>query len=183
MRRFFGYGSLVNRETHGYGAVRRARLRGWRRAWAHTALRPVAYLTAVPAPGAEIEGLTAEVPGGDWSGLDAREAAYLRVPAEGLLCEGGAAAVYHIPPGLHGPATAAHPILLSYLDTVVLGYLREFGPGGVARFFATTDGWEGPVRDDRADPVYPRARRAAAAEREMIDAGLARVGARVVRAA
>ena len=33
------------------------------------------------------------------------------------------------------------PILLSYLDVVVQGYLAEFGEAGVARFFASTDGW------------------------------------------
>jgi hypothetical protein len=181
MGRFFGYGSLVNRATHGYESVRRARLRGWRRAWRHTALRPVAFLTAVPDPGAEIDGLTASVPAGDWTELDAREAAYLRVPADGLLCEGGEAVVYHIPEGLHRPADETHPILLSYVDTVVQGYVREFGPGGAERFFDTTLGWEGPVRDDREAPVYPRAQTLTDDERGMVDDALSRLGAVILR--
>lgn len=60
---FFGYGSLVNRATHDYGQARPASLPGWRRAWRHTALRPVAFLTAEPDPASTIEGLIAAVPG------------------------------------------------------------------------------------------------------------------------
>lgn len=165
--RFFGYGSLVNRRTHGYPDAARETVRGWRRVWRHSPLRPVAFLTARPDPSTEIEGLTAAVPGGDWAALDAREAAYARVPLP------GGAQIYHIPDGLHGPATEAHPILRTYLDTVVAGYLAEFGEAGVARFFATTDGWDAPVRDDRAAPVYPRAQPADAAVTALVDRHLA----------
>ncbi|MEM7491215.1 MAG: gamma-glutamylcyclotransferase, partial [Pseudomonadota bacterium] len=52
--RFFGYGSLVNRRTHAYPDAAPFTIRGWRRAWRHTALRPVAFLTAVPDDGAAI---------------------------------------------------------------------------------------------------------------------------------
>ncbi|MCK0169107.1 gamma-glutamylcyclotransferase [Jannaschia sp. S6380] len=167
--RFFGYGSLVNRRTHAYPGAERITVTGWRRAWRHTPLRPVAFLTAVPDAGARIDGLTAEVPGGDWAALDLREAAYIRA----ALPDG--AQVYHIPDGHHGPATDAHPILLSYLDVVVQGYLAEFGTDGVARFFETTDGWNAPIRDDRDDPAYPRAQTLTAAETALVDDWLSRV--------
>ena len=49
---FFGYGSLVNRATHDFPEAHPARVTGWRRAWRHTDLRPVAYLTAEPAAAA-----------------------------------------------------------------------------------------------------------------------------------
>jgi hypothetical protein len=173
MDEFFGYGSLVNVATHSYAEARPLTVRGWARAWRHTALRPVAFLTAVPEPGAEIDGLAARVPGRDWRALDLREAAYLRAP----LPEGPA--IYHIPEGLHGPATEAHPVLLSYLDTVAQGYLRVFGKPGLARFFATTRGWDAPILDDREAPVYPRAQRLTADEKALVDAMLAEVGARV----
>ncbi|MEO1425117.1 MAG: gamma-glutamylcyclotransferase family protein, partial [Pseudomonadota bacterium] len=62
---FFGYGSLVNRATHAHDDAHPATLRGWRRMWRHTALRPVAFLTVVPAPGSRIDGLIAAVPGAD----------------------------------------------------------------------------------------------------------------------
>jgi hypothetical protein len=52
---------------------------------------------------------------------------------------------------------------------VVQGYLREFGEAGVKRFFDTTDGWEAPVLNDRADPVYPRHRVLTADERTLVD--------------
>ena len=54
---FFGYGSLVNTATHDFPDPQPARLRGWRRAWRHTDLRPIAFLTAIPDEACEIDGL------------------------------------------------------------------------------------------------------------------------------
>ena len=78
---FFGYGSLVNRNTHHFADAHRAQLRGWRRAWRHTSLREVAYLTVVPDEASVIDGLIAAVPADDWAALDEREGAYDRVKA------------------------------------------------------------------------------------------------------
>lgn len=180
---FFGYGSLVNRATHSYPGAIPARLPGWRRVWVHTAARPVAYLSAEPAPGVVIDGLLAEVPGGDWSALDLREAAYLRHPVD-VDCagQGRSAQVYAVPPDGAVPPRTRHPVLLSYLDAVVQGFLREWGPEGVQRFFATTAGWDAPFLDDRAAPRYPRAQRLDAAETALVNDGLARVGARRITA-
>ena len=177
--RFFGYGSLVNRATHDYPGSQPARLAGWRRVWVHTPARPVAFLSVEPAPETTIAGLVADVPGGDWAALDAREFAYARhaVVARGLSGP-IPAQVYAVPQG-QAP-TAVHPILLSYLDAVVQGFLREWGAEGAAGFFATTAGWQAPVLDDRATPRYPRAQRLSPAERAAVDEGLARVGARLI---
>ncbi len=169
--RFFGYGSLVNRRTHSYPDATPATVRGWRRIWRATSINRVAFLTAEPAPEVSIDGLTAAVPGDDWTALDLRETGYLRVP----LAEGPQ--IYHIPPGLHGAADAPRPILMSYLDVVVQGFLREFGEEGVARFFDTTAGWDAPLSDDRAAPRYPRAQTLGAAETALVDRHLARVRA------
>ena len=168
---FFGYGSLVNRQTHTYAETHRAAVRGWRRVWRHTDLRPVAYLTAVPDDDTEIEGLIAEVPGADWADLDHRERAYDRVRAAGVSHPLTRAEVhlYWVPEGKHGRPDRTHPVLLSYIDVVVQGYLREYGPDGVARFFATTDGWDAPVLDDRANPRYPRHQPLSHEEHEMVD--------------
>jgi hypothetical protein len=176
---FFGYGSLVNRRTHAHDPAHPARVRGWRRAWRHTALRPVAFLTAVPAEGAEIDGLLAGVPGADWAALDAREAAYDRVAAADVahaLDWRPEVSLYTIPEGRHGAPDRAHPVLLSYVDVVVQGYLDAFGENGVARFFATTDGWGAPVADDRADPLYPRHQVLTRAERALVDRWLDDLG-------
>ena len=84
-------------------------------------------------------------------------------------------AVYAIPDGQHQAPSTEHSLLLSYIDVVVQGYLREFGPGGVARFFATTDGWDAPVIDDRATPQYPRHCRLTPEETALVDDHLRRL--------
>jgi hypothetical protein len=176
---FFGYGSLVNHATHGFAPVHKARARGWRRAWRALPERDLCYLTAVPAPGAEIEGLIAPVPPDGWATLDLREAAYLRRDASAQIDHGAEAseiAIYAIAEGRSRDPDAATPILLSYLDVVVQGYLQHFGEPGVARFFASTEGWQAPVLDDRAAPLYPRAQRLSAAETALVDAHLAQTG-------
>lgn len=180
---FFGYGSLVNRATHTHSEAHPARLRGWRRVWRHTALRPVAFLTAVPVAGAEIDGLVAAVPGADWRLLDERERAYDRVPAVELdhpVTPAPEVHVYTIPDGKHGAPDRLHPVLLSYIDVVVEGFLNEFGEEGVARFFATTDGWDAPIADDRSAPRYSRHRTLRPPTRRLVDRHLADAGARLV---
>ncbi|GGM05570.1 gamma-glutamylcyclotransferase [Pseudooceanicola nanhaiensis] len=175
---FFGYGSLVNRATHAYPDARLARARGWRRVWRHIEGRDHAVLTAVPDEASEIEGLVAAVPGADWRALDAREAAYDRVDAAAhVVHDIGEVpmAIYWIPEAKHILASEPRPVLLSYLDVCVQGYLREFGAEAVERFFDTTDGW-GSVRDDRAAPVYPRAQQLEPVETELVDQALARRG-------
>ncbi|WP_179378575.1 gamma-glutamylcyclotransferase family protein [Jannaschia marina] len=163
MNRFFGYGSLVNRQTHVYPGAKRMRVAGWRRVWRATPINHVSFLTGEPCEGSVIEGLSADVPMGDWAALDLRETGYLRAK----LPEGPQ--IYHIPHDLHGPADGPRPILQSYLDVVVQGFLREFGEEGVARFFDTTAGWETPIRNDRGAPEYPRAQTLSAEEMALVD--------------
>lgn len=184
---FFGYGSLVNRATHDFPGPRRARLSGWRRMWRHTDLRPVAFLTAVPAPETEIDGMIAHVPRNDWAALDQREWAYDRVQVTPAVTHPLTAeleiAVYSVPEGRHGAPTDRFPILLSYVDVVVQGYLREYGEDGADRFFATTDGWEAPILNDRSAPRYPRHQQLRPEETDFVDARLAALGIRPVTAA
>lgn len=178
---FFGYGSLVNRATHVYVPAHRARLRGWRRAWIQTQGRATPFLTGVRDAECQIDGLVALVPGGDWAALDRREEGYSRhLVAADLAVEGdaaGVAQIYAVPGASVVIRPEPAPILLSYLDVVVQGYLREFGEGGAHDFFATTAGWETPVRDDRAAPQYPRHQILSRAERDFVDARLVEVGA------
>ena len=182
---FLGYGSLVNRATHGYDTAYRARIRGWRRSWISMPGHGGAVLSAVPAPEAEIEGLLAEVPGRDWTALDHREAGYDRhTVTDGLEHEAPhpvTAAIYAVPPARWAEPGDPAAILLSYLDVVVQGYLREFGADGPARFAATTLGWrETPILDDRAQPRYPRAQPLNRDEAAATDALIADTGARVI---
>lgn len=182
---FFGYGSLVNRETHGYAYAFRARLKGWRRAWRHTEGRAGPFLTGVPCARSEIDGLVARVPGADWGALDLREEGYDRHAIDdGLTHEADhpvTAQIYAVAPARMVYPEQRAPILLSYLDVVIQGYLREFGEAGARGFFQTTDGWETPVRDDRAAPLYPRHQRLTAAERGFVDDHLKALGAVILR--
>ncbi len=181
---FFGYGSLVNRATHDFPRAAPARVRGWARMWKRTKLRQVAFLTAVEAPGVEIDGLIAAVPNADWAALDLREHAYHRLPVKEISHALGALPeiqIYRTKPENDTDASTEHPILLSYLDTVIQGYLREFGTAGAHAFFATTSGWDTSVLDDRDAPVYPRAQVLSASERAFVDERLVEIGVRRVQ--
>jgi len=185
-RHFFGYGSLVNRATHDYAGAFDARLKGWQRAWRRSPTRALCYLTAIAAPGGEILGVVSPVPVQSQEVLDRREHAYARLDVTSdTRHEGHAAAVelHVIPEGAHFAPGPENAILLSYLDVVVQGYLQEFGAEGVAHFFATTEGWQAPVLDDRAAPVYPRAQELSAAQVRLVDRALEQVGAPVLRLA
>lgn len=184
---FFGYGSLVNLATHDFPDAKPARLKGWKRAWRHTDLRPVAFLTAIPDDSSEIEGMVAHVPKNDWAALDQREWAYDRVPATNAvshpLTHDVEIAVYAVPQGQHTHPTQQHPLLLSYIDVVIQGYLRTYGDEGADRFFATTDGWDAPILNDRAEPRYARHQHLKPAETAFVDDRLGRLAARIVQSA
>ena len=174
----------MNRDTHGFSGAQTARLTGWRRVWRYTTLREVAYLTVIPDPDCTIDGLIAPVPDQDWAALDYRERAYARVPAAHQICHAlphqPEIAVYAIPDGQHQTPCSRHSLLLSYIDVVVQGYLKEFGPEGVTRFFATTDGWDAPIVDDRAVPRYPRHCRLDPAETDLVDTNLNQLGVTIL---
>lgn len=182
---FFGYGSLVNRDTHGFADPQRATLRGWRRQWHHTALRDVAYLTVIPDPDSRIDGLIAAVPDADWGALDIREGAYARMDAahqvDHALPDRPRIALYAIAARTHPRPERPNILLLSYIDVVAQGYLREFGEDGARRFFDTTDGWDTPVLDDRGAPRYPRACRLTRDETDFVDTALSGLGVRPAR--
>jgi hypothetical protein len=182
---FFGYGSLVNRATHTYAQASRAQLDGWRRKWVHTQARGIAFLTVVPDPATKIDGLIAEVLNADWVALDIREQGYGRISSEGAVQhprDGATLISHYAVPRETWVQSNNNRILLSYLDVVVQGYLREFGAGGVANFFATTDGWDTPILNDRAAPHYPRDQILTAQETALVDQHLALRGVEIVAA-
>ncbi len=172
---FFGYGSLVNRQTHAYPRAVHAEVHGWQRFWRGTGLRKVAFLSAEPASGGVIKGLIAARSGNDWAALDLREEAYIRHRVKDISHVHGDLDVQIYSVASQHLDGGSHPILLSYLDTVIQGYLHEYGEDGARDFFDTTGGWDTPITHDRADPVYPRATRLTDAERAFVDDNLARV--------
>ena len=179
---FFGYGSLVNVNTHIYPDPRPATLHGWRRAWVATPRFGVVLLTGVRAPGHSIDGLIAKVPDADWDALDAREAGYARITAGSDVTHAHdhdpEIAVYAVA-GENILQSSNHMILLSYLDVVVQGFNAVYGAAGVQRFFDTTDGWDTVILNDRDDPVYPRHQSLLPDESALVDDHLRRLSAQV----
>jgi len=88
-------------------------------------------------------------------------------------------AVYAVPEERHTRPSEEYPILLSYLDVVVQGYLRTFGAEGALRFFETTDGWGSPILNDRPAPRYPRHQTLTPYETAFVDAQLASLSAMI----
>lgn len=179
---FFGYGSLVNRATHDYPNIHRATATGWQRVWHSVDNHAVAVLSVEPAQG-QIDGLIAAVPGHDWAALDTREHVYRRHDAPDVTHAAPhhvAAQIYVVPAESTAPAPK-QPILLSYLDVVIQGYLREFGVPGAERFIASTNGWDRPILNDRAAPIYPRHQPLQAEETLFVDLALLRLPSVVVQ--
>ncbi|MCY6380302.1 gamma-glutamylcyclotransferase family protein [Hoeflea prorocentri] len=190
---YFGYGSLVNRATlrTDYVAAQPVRLMGWRRCWRpRHAQDPIdsghvtSLLSARQVEGSVIDGLLIYDRLDNLPSVDEREMTYDRVavPIERLDMAGGELPdcpvyVYEAQTNTadHDPH---HPILQSYLDAVLQGFLREFGRQGVHDFLETTDGFERHVHADRQDPVYPRAVRLIEEERSFIDGILEERGIR-----
>ena len=181
---FFGYGSLVNSRSHAYPDPRPATIKGWRRAWVATPRFGNVLLTSVPMPGHSIQGVIAAVPGADWTALDERESGYARVPASHEVEHDHPhrpeIAIYSVAPENLRDRNG-HVILLSYLDVVVQGFHDVFGEQGVQNFFDTTDGWDTPVVNDRADPVYPRHQKLTDAQTALVDDNLAQRSVKVLR--
>ena len=179
---FFGYGSLVNIHTHTYGETSTAELQGWRRVWQMTPLRPHPFLSIEPHESSTIQGLIAHVPDGDWAQLDAREYGYDRLSTDHVKHardDDPEVAIYVVPKPAPSLELGKGPILLSYLDVVIQGFLKEFGESGVRAFFDTTAGWDHPIDNDREAPKYPRHQRLTPHETALVDAELKRLGIEV----
>jgi hypothetical protein len=169
---YFGYGSLVNRETYGEGVIfaSPARLRGWRRHWQSRGLDEVdrahiALLSVHRHAPATIGGMLIVDRHDNLEALDRREARYDRIviPREEfeILVEHETGI---IPEEIYlyvgRPVADADPaplLLQSYLDTVLAGFLREHGEAGLEAFVATTAGFNRRIVQDRKKPYYSRA--------------------------
>ncbi|ASJ72910.1 gamma-glutamylcyclotransferase family protein [Granulosicoccus antarcticus] len=173
---YFGYGSLVNRNTRPAGEVAHsARLRGWQRVWDHRVTDPnrdkqCTSLSIEPAPGMAIEGVVVRLEADGLPQLDERESGYDRLclsvsdfdlPVElmeQMASEGVADSimVYRSQPQNRFLADTHYSILQSYIDCVMAGYLYRFGEEGVQDLVRSTRGWERSVCNDRIEPFYPR---------------------------
>ena len=168
---FFGYGSLVNIETHVYRPYQKATAKGWRRKWVYTKYRKTPFLSAHFVDMGEISGLLAMVPNNDWDALDIRETGYQRQRFSAETGEpfSNEAQIYFVPDKNISKRKSSGGILLSYLDCVIKGYLSQFGEEGAADFFSTTDGWDCNIFNDRLNPIYPRHVELSDAEYRFVD--------------
>ncbi|MFK7860693.1 MAG: gamma-glutamylcyclotransferase family protein [Granulosicoccus sp.] len=164
---YFGYGSLVNRDTRPKEEQAiNVTLKRWRRVWNHRvtnsdARQACTSLSVEPAEG-NIDGVLVRIPVSELDALDAREFGYERMSLT--------AADFNLPANMHAEtiyvyrslpenqhlADDAHPVTQSYVDVVMAGYLDRFGDDGLRHLLRSTRGWNLPVLRDRADPTYPR---------------------------
>jgi cation transport protein ChaC len=168
---YFGYGSLVNRDTRPADEVAHAaRLRGWQRVWEHriadsSSRRRCTSLSIEPDTGSAnstIEGMVVRMPRSHLRQLDEREAGYerLELPAAQFdlpeHLEVDSVLVYRSKPENRKAADQDHPVLQSYIDCVLAGYHQNFDETGMHAFVSSTRGWEGAIFNDRDAPRYPR---------------------------
>lgn len=165
---YFGYGSLVNRNTRPAGEIAvNATLSGWQRVWGHRVAgghsrqSACTSLSVEPAQGS-IEGVVVSIRHEDLPALDDREYGYERIALEqsdfslSAPVRSNSIYIYRSFEKNRLLADGGHPIVQSYIDCVMAGYLERFGESGLQDFLSTTRGWEGPILSDRNNPVYPR---------------------------
>ena len=181
---YFGYGSLVNRDTlrTDFLHAQPVRLHGWRRCWRPRKQGdpiltdpPSSLLSARRVADGSIDGLLVFDRLANLPSVDERERTYDRIPVpktrvEGLGDDLPACPVYVFEAQTNTlPHDPEHPILQSYLDAVLQGFLREFGQSGVHRVLQTTDGFERSLHADRHAPIYPRSVQLTDDERAFFD--------------
>lgn len=172
---YFGYGSLVNRQTRPSDEhFEPTSVAGWQRSWSHRVKHtdaaslalvgepsqqpPLGFsvLTVVPLQGAQIDGVLVSIDAADLPKLDQREQGYSRHIVQSVKST-EPVAMYVSKTAQPTTLPSDYPLLQSYVDCVLAGFLAVFGWAGVDRFFATTEGWSTPMLADRATPLYPRA--------------------------
>ena len=185
---YFGFGSLVNKDTlrTSYVSIAPAVLKGWRRHWqARTETLPqkVALLSVHRDTRCEIKGALVVDKSENLAAVDQREAGYTRVQlsADDLVVPTG----YALPERLYVyVADEVYGIeddgalLQSYMDAVMQGFYREHGEEGVKHFVDTTEKFARPVIQDRNNPLYPRSVSLSEDEAMLFDTELIRAGAK-----
>lgn len=194
---YFGYGSLVNdatRNAESFGFA--GRLKGYRRRWsiwtASAERRAfgfggVAALSVTASAQSHCDGLLIFDRKDHLPKVDEREAMYDRVQLKLSDFAGSEQLPADIDCYIYvgqAPHTEVadpdYPILQSYVDAVMQGFLHKFGEEGLARFVEETDGWQTPIVQDRDRPFYPRSVTLNLDEERLIDQYLKISGATLV---
>lgn len=163
---YFGFGSLVNTATlrTDYIETIPVALKGWRRHWQG---RPavddpeIALLSIHKHEDAQLHGLIVVDSLKNLEAVDKREQGYQRVQLghSDFVAQGRdlPANLYVYVANTANEPDSQPPLLQSYLDAVMQGYLNEYGSSGLAHFIETTIGFEREIILDRNQPRYPRA--------------------------
>lgn len=180
---YFGYGSLVNENTlrTKYIASIPAELKNWRRMWdiptgIDFGAQTVSLLTARPSQEHATKGVIVFDLAENLPDVDKREHNYDRRTIQhhdidiadefrDLNCEFYVYEAHKHP----DPSDEKPPILQSYLDAVLQGFLNIYGESGVEDFVASTANFHTPILRDRETPRYPRSVSLSHRERELID--------------
>ena len=186
---YFGFGSLVNRETlrTSYVDTIPARLHGWQRHWQGRQAvgdQSVVLLSIHGHAKTHIDGMLVIDRIENLDAVDRREVGYDRVTLttddleflsdrkNGQIPD--RLFVYVGKPPMVKDSDA--PLLQSYTDAVMQGYLNEFGENGLRRFMITTKAFERRIILDRHNPRYPRAVALSRAQSGLFDQLLAEAG-------
>ncbi len=189
---YFGYGSLVNGRTRtGAGRTWTGTLKGWKRQWRIAGQTPrgkICTLTVIAEPSSSIRGVIVEDQVHRLADLDKREWRYDRYrfstsefsadETRSGAVSSQSAFIYSAKQDHYRWGDDEHPILQSYVDCVLKGFLSLWGEEGVRHFVEETEGWHVPMLRDRDEPIYPRAERLTPEEAEMFDDILHNHGAR-----
>ncbi|KAB0682095.1 gamma-glutamylcyclotransferase [Aureimonas leprariae] len=184
---YFGYGSLVNRDTlrTRFLAIRRASVAGWQRFWLPRLEVGIALLSVRAEPDAAIDGVVVYDLADNLAAVDEREAGYRRRTVLPQTLSVEAPPPFDLPvyiyEAIRPDETAAErhsSILQSYLDAVMQGFLAVHGEAGLRRFVADTQGFETTLIPDRSAPRYPRAVVPQTGETELFDRLLRERGVR-----
>lgn len=189
---YFGYGSLVNGRTR----TRTIRawtgtLTGWKRQWRIAGQTPrgkICTLTVTPEASSSIRSVIIEDEVHRLADLDEREwrydrhsvstAAFSADETQSDPVSTQAAYIYSAKQDHYRWGDDDHPILQSYVDCVLKGFLGIWGEDGVRHFVEETEGWHVPMLRDRKQPIYPRAEQLTPEEEVMFDDILHSHGAR-----
>jgi hypothetical protein len=188
---YFGYGSLVNRLTlrTKFLAIRRAEVVGWRRFWTPRGDGSgPALLSVAREEGEVLQGVVVYDHADHLPAVDEREVGYDRrvveldrVTIEAPPLAGVPLHIYEAPRLAVAEGADAPPILQSYLDAVLQGFLALYGDAGVRRFVSRTEGFARRIVTDRDAPRYPRAVALSADEAALFDRLAREAGARLVQ--
>lgn len=182
----FVYGSLVGDLTlSGCVRAQSARLDGWARQWRHSVTTEwgnTCALTVSREAGATVNGSLLHCRASAMKHLDRREVGYRRLHVTSVRLphprHSSTAAEIYVSEANHlSWASDEHPIWLSYVRTVAVGFLRTYGQAGLDEFVTGTQGWDGPLLDDSGAPRYPRVVLLTAEETGAIDSALRQAGA------